>query len=105
MGPYLPEELGPLLAAYGADLVYFPPGMPESFCYALSDVWLAGWPVVVHDRGALGERLREHPGGWLDSAPEAGSAAATVDALLTLLQDSVAIERAKARARVQPATG
>jgi O-antigen biosynthesis protein len=93
-GAYLPEELGALLDGYGVDLVYFPPGMPESFSYALSDAWLAGWPVVVHDRGALGERLREHPeGGWILSStlePEP-----TLAALQGLLEDSAAVARAR----------
>lgn len=65
-GVFEPHELGGLLRAYGVDLVYFPLGMPEAHCFALSDVWMAGWPAVVHDHGALGERLRAHPeGGWL----------------------------------------
>jgi O-antigen biosynthesis protein len=97
-GTYLPEELGALLDGYSADLVYFPPGMPESFSYALSDVWLAGWPVVVHDRGALGERLREHPeGGWI--LPSMSDPITALDALQGLLGDSAAIARARSTVR------
>jgi O-antigen biosynthesis protein len=93
-GAYLPGELGALLDAYGADLVYFPPGMPESFSYALSGVWLAGWPVAVHDRGALGERLRAHPeGGWI--LPSGLDPVPTLDALQGLFEDSVAVARAR----------
>lgn len=62
-GAFFPADLAALLAAYGADAVYFPDGMPESFSYALSDVWKAGWPVAVHDRGALAERVRGFPDG------------------------------------------
>lgn len=59
-GPFEPVDLPGLLRGHGARLVLFPAGQPESFCYALSDVWLAGWPVLVPDQGALGERVRRH---------------------------------------------
>lgn len=52
-----------LVRHYGARLAFFPPGMPESYCYALSDAWLAGLPALVPDHGALGERVRRHGGG------------------------------------------
>lgn len=58
-GAFEPAALPALLSAYGARLVWFAAGQPESFCYALSDVWLAGWPVLVPDHGALGERVRQ----------------------------------------------
>lgn len=58
-GPFEPSDLAALLQGYGAQLVLFPAGQPESFCYALSDVWQAGWPVLVPDHGALGERVRQ----------------------------------------------
>lgn len=59
-GPFEPNDLAALLQSYGTQLVFFPAGQPESFCYALSDVWQAGWPVLVPDQGALGERVRQH---------------------------------------------
>ena len=97
-GAYLREELAALLNGYGADLVYFPPGMPESFCYALSDVWLAGWPVVVHDRGALGERLRAHAeGGWI--LPSALDPQDSLNALQALLEDATGVAQAKRAVR------
>jgi hypothetical protein len=39
--------------------------VPESFSYALSDLWAAGVPVIVPPAGALGERVRAHGGGWI----------------------------------------
>lgn len=64
-GAFQTDELPALVARYGARLAFFPPGMPESYCYALSDAWLAGLPVLVPDHGALGERVRRHGGGAL----------------------------------------
>jgi hypothetical protein len=62
-GAFQPAELPALVRRYGARLAFFPPGMPESYCYALSDAWLAGLPALVPDHGALGERVRRHGGG------------------------------------------
>jgi glycosyltransferase involved in cell wall biosynthesis len=64
-GAFQPGELPALVRHYGARLAFFPPGMPESYCYALSDAWLAGLPALVPDHGALGERVRRHGGGAL----------------------------------------
>ena len=46
-GAFNDEELAPLLAGYGAELVLFPNIVPESFSFTLSDVWAAGLPAVV----------------------------------------------------------
>ena len=64
-GAFEPERLADLVAGYGSQLAFFPTGQPESFCYALSDAWLAGLPVVAPDSGAIGERVRAHGGGRL----------------------------------------
>lgn len=64
-GAFQPAELPALVTRYGARIAFFPPGMPESYCYALSDAWLAGLPAAVPDQGALGERVRRHGGGHL----------------------------------------
>ena len=64
-GPYDSGEAADWLRAYRADVVLFPPGVPESFGYALSEAWTAGVPVVVPPIGALAERVRAHGGGWL----------------------------------------
>lgn len=77
-GAFEPERLPDLVAGYGSKLAFFPKGQPESFCYALSDAWLAGLPVVAPDSGAVGERVRAHGGGSLydPDAPASAVAAA-----------------------------
>jgi glycosyltransferase involved in cell wall biosynthesis len=62
-GVFEPAQLPALVARYGARLAFFPPGVPESYSYALSDAWYAALPVLVPDHGALGERVRRHGGG------------------------------------------
>jgi glycosyltransferase involved in cell wall biosynthesis len=64
-GAFEPTQLPQLVADYGSVVAFFPKGQPESFCYALSDAWLAGLPVVGPDSGAIGERVRAHGGGTL----------------------------------------
>ena len=64
-GAYQDREVPALLRAYGARLALFPNRVPESFSYALSDLWDAGLPVLVPPQGALAERVRRHGGGWL----------------------------------------
>jgi hypothetical protein len=81
-GAYSDDEVPALLAAYGAELALFPNRAPESFSYALSDIWDAGLPAIVPPTGALAERVRAHGGGWL-LPPSFG--AAEVKALLERL--------------------
>ncbi len=64
-GMFSPDELPALVRHYGARLALFPPGMPESHCYALSDAWMSGLSVLAPDHGALAERVRRHGGGAL----------------------------------------
>lgn len=73
-GVFQPEELPGLVRRYGVQWALFPPGMPESYSYALSDAWQAGLPAIVPDHGALAERLRRHGGGRvypIDTPPPA----------------------------------
>jgi glycosyltransferase involved in cell wall biosynthesis/FtsZ-binding cell division protein ZapB len=72
-GAFEPQQLPQLVAHYASVLCFFPKGQPESYCYALSDAWLAGLPVLAPDSGAIGERVRAHGGGTLyppDAPPE-----------------------------------
>jgi len=71
-GPYRDEDVPGLLRAYGVRIGLFPNRVPESFSYALSDLWDAGIPVLVPDDGALAERVRRHGGGWV-LTPGAGA--------------------------------
>ena len=64
-GMFSPDELPALVRHHGARLALFPPGMPESHCYALSDAWMSGLTVLAPDHGALAERVRRHGGGAL----------------------------------------
>lgn len=56
-GLYHHKTIPALLNYYGADLVLFLPGIAESYCYALSDVY-ATLPVLAPDHGALGQRIQ-----------------------------------------------
>ena len=67
------DEVPALLRAYGARIALFPNRVPESFSYALSDLWDAGLPALVPAEGALEERVRRHGGGWI-LARDAGAA-------------------------------
>lgn len=99
-GPYEDHELPDLLAAYGVDIVLFPNRLPESFSYTLSEVWLAGVPVVVPDEGALGERVAAHGGGWRLRAGYGADAAARL--LLRLFSEDGAAERARVKSQILP---
>ena len=94
-GPYEDTHVGALLHAYGADLVLFPNAVPESFSYALSEAWAAGVPVLVPPDGALGERVREHGGGWL--LPAGFGDAQIVEKLRFLASDPGLAEHARVK--------
>lgn len=38
---------------------------PETYCHTLTESWASGIPVVAIDKGAVGERIARHGGGWL----------------------------------------
>ena len=88
-GPYDDDAVAGLVAAYGAELALFPNQVPESFSYALSDLWDAGLPVLVPPEGALGERVSRHGGGWLLPAGFGpGEVASEIERLLSPAQES-----------------
>ncbi len=92
-GAYADEEVPSLLAAYGARLALFPNRVPESFSYALSDIWSCGVPVLASPLGALGERIARHGGGWL--LPPDFDAQAIAARLRELFSARGAAERAR----------
>jgi hypothetical protein len=100
-GAYGDDEVAPLLEAYGASLAIFPNAVPESFSFALSDVWAAGLPVLVPGEGALGERVRKHGGGWL--LPEGFTARELEARLRELLSPAGAKELARVKSEVAAA--
>ncbi|MEO8136861.1 MAG: glycosyltransferase [Betaproteobacteria bacterium] len=98
-GPYTPDELPGLVAAYRVALAYFPNLIPESFSYALSEAWQAGVPVLVPGTGAQGDRVREAGGGWVLDDPQ--DAAAVAAAIARLLSADGATDLAAAAATLQ----
>ena len=38
---------------------------PETYCHTLTESWASGVPVVAVNKGAVGERIARHGGGWL----------------------------------------
>ena len=97
-GRYAPDELPGLLAGYQARFAYFPNLIPESFSYALSEVWQAGIPALVPAGGALGDRVRTTGAGWLLDDPLDAIAAATE--IERLLSSAGGAEVAAASARI-----
>lgn len=79
---YERNALPGLLAEIKPALVCLLSAWPETFCYALSESWLAGIPAYVADTGALGERMRRWQGGRV--APTADPAALVEDICLFL---------------------
>jgi GT2 family glycosyltransferase/glycosyltransferase involved in cell wall biosynthesis len=63
-GPYDNAVLGDLLHLAGIQIVLLPGAVPESFGLVMSEVLLAGLPVIGARFGALGERLRASGAGW-----------------------------------------
>ena len=99
-GRYYPDELPGLLKSYRVRLAYFPNIIPESFGYALSEVWQAGVPALAPAIGALGDRVRAAGAGWLlDNPLDADAAAAAIERLLGPDRTSAL---AAARAKLEP---
>ncbi len=64
-GHYGPNDVEALLDHYRVRLLVFPSAGPETYCYTLTEAWLAGRPALVPPIGALGERLGATGAGWL----------------------------------------
>jgi hypothetical protein len=72
-GAYEREALAGMLAAFDPHFVLFAAVWPETWCFALSDVWAAGYPAVAFDIGAVAERVRATGAGvLLPYPPDAG---------------------------------
>ena len=81
-GPFAAAEAAALIRASDADCAFLPSIWPETWCYALSDIWDAGLAAAVFDIGAPAERVREAGRGWV--LPLGLSPPAVNDALLRL---------------------
>jgi glycosyltransferase involved in cell wall biosynthesis len=97
-GAYSDDEVPGLMEAYGAEIALFPNRAPESFSYTLSDAWSCGLPVLAAARGALGERVSRHGGGWL--LPADFDAPAVAKRLRELLSEGAAGELARVRSQL-----
>ncbi len=63
-GAFEPRELAGIVRTYSCQMALFPNQQPESYCYALSDVWCVGLPALGPDVGAIGERIETSEAGW-----------------------------------------
>lgn len=64
-GRYTRENIIDTLKELNIDLICNFAIWPETYSYTLTDAYLAGIPILVHDIGALGERVKKHQGGWV----------------------------------------
>ena len=66
-GAYAREDFARRVADIRPHLAVILSLAPETWCHTLTECWAAGIPVLAIDRGAVGERLLRHGGGWLVS--------------------------------------
>jgi glycosyltransferase involved in cell wall biosynthesis len=76
-GPYDRTRFGEIVARIQPHLGVVLSIWAETFCHTLTEMWACGLPVAAFDLGAVGDRIRQHGGGWLiaDVSPEAALAA------------------------------
>jgi len=94
-GAYDDDQVDALVRAYDGRVALFPNQVPESFSYALSDLWDAGLPAIVPPEGALAERVRRHGAGWL--LPRGFGAREVADTLARILSPAAAGELARVK--------
>jgi glycosyltransferase involved in cell wall biosynthesis len=64
-GPYEREDLAARVAAVRPHVAAVLSLAEETWSHTLTECWALGLPMVAVDRGAVGDRMREHGGGWL----------------------------------------
>ncbi len=64
-GAYSREQVGELIERINPDIGLVPSITPETFSHTLTEYWINGIPVIATQYGALGERIRNHGGGWV----------------------------------------
>jgi len=69
-GNYVQAEICGKLQGDGIDLALILPRCDETFCFVLSEAWLAGVPVIATRRGALVERCETSGAGILVDSDE-----------------------------------
>ncbi len=57
-GPYEADDVPGLIIQQTADIAFLPSLWPETWCFALSEMWRADLDVVAFDIGAPAERIR-----------------------------------------------
>lgn len=57
-GPYQRHEAARLLGRVDPHFVFFPAVWPETYSFTLSECWVAGYPAVAFDIGAIAERIK-----------------------------------------------
>ena len=91
-GPYERENIGARLAEVQPHVGLIASLWPETYCHTLTELWAAGVPVAAFDMGAVGERIRQHGGGWLAAEP---TAYAMHDILLAMIAQPAAMAAAR----------
>lgn len=79
-GPFEAQEATALIRAQEGTIGFVPSVVPETWCYALTDLWRAGLRAAVFDLGAQAMRVRET--GWGFCLPHEATATQINDALL-----------------------
>jgi GT2 family glycosyltransferase len=64
-GEFAPDESTTLIRTQRADMAFLPSVWPETWCYALTDVWKAGLDAAVFDIGVPAARVRRTGRGWV----------------------------------------
>lgn len=73
-GPYPRDEFHDRVERIAPDLAAVLSIWPETYCHILTECWASGLPVLGVDIGAVGERIRQHGGGWLVGFPASAEA-------------------------------
>jgi glycosyltransferase involved in cell wall biosynthesis len=104
-GAYKAFELPQLLKLYDTSIVIFPAIGPETYGYALSEVWLSGFAPVVSDVGTLPERVRDCEGGWVMPLASENNIDEWIDKVVALGSKQLTNERSEKSARGQECVG
>lgn len=91
---YRREEAVSLIKKYLLDVVIVTSNWPETFCYTVSEAWMAGVPVIVGPLGAPAERVAETGAGLVMSDSRVQSFVAAVHNLLTDQDQLTQLKRA-----------
>lgn len=86
-GPYRRDEIIPLLRQHAIDVTVLLPACDETFCFTLSESWLAGIPAIVSAAGALPERAEQ-----TGAAVVVRDSAQALEALRRLVADRTSLD-------------